>query len=260
MAESLNGGGLLNGTVALVTGASSGIGAATARTLAADGARVAVLARRVDRLTTLEKELRAQGTTVLVLEADVSDPHQAQAAIERTVAQFGRLDTLVNNAGVMYIGPVADAPAEEWERMLAVNVNGLLHMTRAALPHLVRAAQDSPRQVADLVTISSTAGRVARPGAAVYSLTKFGVTAFSESLRQELQPKRVRVGVVEPGTVDTELASHQRDGVREAIAKQVEGMEMLRPQDIADAVSYIVTRERRVAVNELLVRAADQTW
>ncbi|MFG2848895.1 SDR family NAD(P)-dependent oxidoreductase [Kitasatospora sp. NPDC048296] len=250
----------LTGTVALITGASSGIGQATARTLAAAGASVAVLARRVDRLTALADELRARGATALVLEADITDPRQAQAAVEHTVAQLGRLDTLVNNAGTMHAGPVADAPAEEWERMVAVNVNGVLHMTRAALPHLVRAAQDSPRQVADLVTISSTAGRVARAGTAVYSLTKFGVTAFSESLRQELQPQRVRVGVVEPGTVDTELASHQRDGVREAIQRQIQDIEMLRPQDIADAVAYIVTRECRVAVNEMLVRAAEQTW
>jgi NADP-dependent 3-hydroxy acid dehydrogenase YdfG len=250
----------LKDTVALVTGASSGIGAATARTLAAHGAAVAVLARRGDRLAVLAGELRAGGSTVLVVEADITDPGQAQAAVEQTVAELGRLDTVVNNAGVMLTGPVADAPDEEWQRMLAVNVEGLLHVTRAALPHLIRAVQDSPRQVADLVTISSTAGRVARPGTAVYSLTKFGVTAFSESLRQELQPQRVRVGVVEPGTVDTELASHQRAEVRERTTRQIQGMEMLRPQDIADAVAYIVTRERRVAVNEVLVRAAEQTW
>lgn len=250
----------LTGTVALITGASSGIGEATARTLAAEGAAVAVLARRVGRLEALTDELREQGATALVLEADIADPGQARAAVDHAVTRLGRLDTLVNNAGTMYIGPVADAPAGEWERMVDVNVNGMLHMTRAALPHLVRAAQDSPRQVADLVTISSTAGRVARPGAAVYALTKFGANAFAESLRQELQPQRVRVSVVEPGTVDTELASHQRDGVREAVQRQVQGIQVLRPQDIADAVSYIVTRDRRVAVNEMLIRAAEQTW
>lgn len=250
----------LKGTVALITGASSGIGEATARALAAQGAAVAVLARRVDGLTELAEHLRADGATALVLDADITDPEQARAAVERTVAELGRLDILVNNAGTMYTGPVADAPDGEWERMLAVNVEGLLHMTRAALPHLIDAAQDGPRGVADLVTVSSTAGRVARPGTAVYSLTKFGVTAFSESLRQELQPRRVRVGVLEPGTVDTELASHQREGVRDSVAKMIEGMEMLRPQDIADAIAYMVTRDRRVAVNEMLVRAAEQSW
>jgi NADP-dependent 3-hydroxy acid dehydrogenase YdfG len=250
----------LKGTVALVTGASSGIGAAIARALAARGAAVAVLARRADRLDALADDLRADGATALVLDADITDRQQVESAVERAVAELGRLDTVVNNAGVMLNGPVAEAPAGEWDRMLAVNVEGLLHVTRVAIPHLIRAAQDSPRQVADLVTISSTAGRVARPGTAVYSLTKFGVGAFSESLRQELQPKRVRVGVVEPGTVDTELASHLREGVREAVAQQLEGMRVLLPEDIADAVAYMVTRDRRVAVNEMLVRAAEQTW
>ncbi|MCW2930695.1 MAG: short-chain dehydrogenase [Actinomycetia bacterium] len=250
----------LKDTVALITGASSGIGAATARALAARGAAVALLARRADRLEALAEDLRASGATALVVDADITERQDAEAAVERAVAELGRLDTVVNNAGVMLTGPVAEAPAGEWDRMLAVNVEGLLHVTRAAIPHLVRAAQDSPRQVADLVTISSTAGRVARPGTAVYSLTKFGVGAFSEALRQELQPRRVRVGVVEPGTVDTELSSHLRDGVREAVARQLEGMQMLRPEDIADAVAYMVTRDRRVAVNEMLVRAAEQTW
>lgn len=250
----------LTGTVALVTGASSGIGEATARTLAAEGAAVAVLARRGDRLDTLAAELRADGARALVLEADITDKAQASAAVRRTVEELGRLDIVVNNAGIMLTGPVAQAPDGEWERMLAVNVEGLLHVTKAAIPHLVTAAQDGPRQVADLVNISSTAGRVARSGTAVYNLTKFGVNAFAEALRQELQPQRVRVSLVEPGTVDTELASHLRDGVREAVSEQIGEMAPLLPQDIADAVSYIVTRDRRVAVNEVLVRASEQTW
>jgi NADP-dependent 3-hydroxy acid dehydrogenase YdfG len=252
--------GRLQGTVALVTGASSGIGEATARSLAGEGATIAVLARRRDRLEELAGKIRAEGGTVLVVEADITEQQQATAAVERVVAELGRLDTVVNNAGVMLVGPVADAPTEEWERMLAINVQGLLYVTQAALSHLLRAAEDSPRRVADLVNISSTAGRVARPGTAVYSLTKFGVNAFSEALRQEVMQKHLRVSVVEPGTVDTELGSHVRDGLREAIARQVEGMEKLRPEDIADVVSYIVTRDRRVSVNEVLVRASEQTW
>jgi NADP-dependent 3-hydroxy acid dehydrogenase YdfG len=144
--------------------------------------------------------------------------------------------------------------------MLDVNVRGLLHVSRAALPHLVRAAADGPRGVADLVNISSTAGRVARAGTAVYNLTKFGVNAFTEALRQEVLGQRVRVSVVEPGTVTTELTSHLRDGMRQAAQQQTGAIEALRPEDIADAVSYIVTRDRRVAVNEVLVRAAEQTW
>lgn len=251
---------LLTGTVALVTGASSGIGAAAARSLASEGAAVAVVARRRDRLEVLADGIRSGNGTVLVVPADVSDEAQAQAAVERVVSELGRLDTVVNNAGLMLVGPVLDAPTAEWAQMLAVNVQGLLHVTHAALPHLVRAAQDSPRQVADLVTISSTAGRVARPGTAVYNLTKFGVNAFSEALRQEVSGRRVRVSVIEPGTVDTELASHIRDGVRESVQRQTVGIEMLLPEDIADAIRYVVTRHRRVAVNEILVRASEQTW
>lgn len=250
----------LNGTVALVTGASSGIGAATAQTLAVNGAAVALLGRRGERLRTLANEIEANGGAALVLEADITDPEQAKAAVEQTVVDLGRLDTVVNNAGASFVGPVEDAPPQEWDRMIAVNVEGVLHVTRAALPHLVDAARSSPRRVADLVSISSTAGRIARPGQAVYALTKSAVNAFSEALRQELQSKRVRVGVMAPGTVDTELASHLRDGIREAVMQQIAKIELLRPQDVADAVAYVVTRERRVAVNEMLVRAAEQTW
>jgi NADP-dependent 3-hydroxy acid dehydrogenase YdfG len=250
----------LQHTVALVTGASSGIGAATARSLAAEGAAVAVLARRRDRLEELADAIRTDGGTAIVVEADITDRRQADTAVERVISELGRLDTVVNNAGVMHIGPVADAPPQEWDQMLQINVQGLLYVTRAALPHLLRAAEDSPRRVADVVNISSTAGRVARPGTAVYNLTKFGVNGFTEALRQEVMPKRVRVSVVEPGTVDTELSSHLRDDVRQAVEAQVKDLELLRPQDIADAVSYIVTRDRRVAVNEILVRASEQTW
>ncbi|WP_062435632.1 SDR family NAD(P)-dependent oxidoreductase [Herbidospora daliensis] len=252
--------GRLSGTVALVTGASSGIGAATARALAAEGAATALVARRADRLAELAAEIRAGGGTAAVVPADVADRDQARRAVGRVVDGFGRLDIVVNNAGLALVGPAEAAPEDEWDRMLAVNVEGLLHVTRAALPHLVGAAADSSRRVADLVTISSTAGRVARAGQAVYSLTKSGVNAFSESLRQELQPKRVRVGIVGPGTVATELSTHLRDGIREAVAGQIGALELLRPEDVADAVVYVVTRERRVAVNEMLVRAAEQTW
>jgi NADP-dependent 3-hydroxy acid dehydrogenase YdfG len=158
------------------------------------------------------------------------------------------------------VATVADASPDEWDQMLQVNVQGLLYVTRAALPHLLRAAEDSPRRVSDLVNISSTAGRVARPGTAVYNLTKFGLNGFAEALRQEVMQKRVRVSVVEPGTVGTELSSHLGDAARQAVEAQIKDMELLRPEDIADAVSYIVTRDRHVAVNEILVRAAEQTW
>lgn len=166
----------------------------------------------------------------------------------------------MNNAGLMQSAPATEAPLQDWDNMVAVNVQGVLYATHAALPHLIDAAADSPRGVADIVTISSTAGWVARPNTAVYSLTKFGVNAFSEGIRQEVLGKRVRVGVVGPGTVDTEIFSHLTESSREAFEKQTSGMVMLRPEDIADAVLFMVTRDRRVAVNHMLVRAAEQTW
>ncbi|MCV7421794.1 SDR family NAD(P)-dependent oxidoreductase [Mycobacterium yunnanensis] len=250
----------LKATVALVTGASSGIGEATAIALAAEGATVALLARRKDRLDELSVRIQSAGGTALAVEADVSDQSQAAAAVEQVVERLGRLDTVVNNAGLMLIGPAADADPADWDTMLSVNVAGLLYVTRAALPHLIAAAADSPRGVADVVNISSTAGRVARPGTAVYSLTKFGVGAFSEAVRQEVLDKRVRVGLVEPGTVQTEIVNNLSAADREAIERRSPGMVKLEPADIADAVTYMVTRDRRVAVNEILVRSAEQTW
>ncbi|MCV7103223.1 SDR family NAD(P)-dependent oxidoreductase [Mycobacterium palustre] len=250
----------LAGTVALVTGASSGIGAATAKALAARGAAVALLARRADRLAELKGGIESAGGAALVVAADVTDAEQVSAAVRRTVAELGRLDTVVNNAGLMQPAPATEARLQDWDTMVAVNVQGVLYVTRAALPHLIDAAATSPRGVADLVTISSTAGWVSRPGTAVYSLTKFGVNAFSEAVRQEVLGKRVRVGVVGPGTVDTEIFSHLAGPAREAVERQTGDMVKLRPDDIADAVLYMVTRDRRVAVNHMLVRAAEQTW
>jgi NADP-dependent 3-hydroxy acid dehydrogenase YdfG len=250
----------LAGTAALVTGASSGIGAATAVALGRQGARVALVARRRGRLDAVRERIRDQGGVALSVEADISDRDQAPGAVARAVAEFGRLDTLVNNAGIMLLGTALRSSVEDWERMVALNVMGALYITHAALPHLVSAAEDSPRRVADVINVSSTAGRIARPGSGVYALTKFGLTAFSESLRQECLSRRVRVSVVEPGTVDTEILSHVGEDVRQTVQSQVESIEPLLPEDIAEAIVHIVTRDRRVAVNEVLVRAAAQTW
>ena len=250
----------LDGAVALVTGASSGIGEATARRLAAEGASVALVARRRDRLETIAASLASTGRRAIVVETDVVDRDQARRAVERTIAELGRLDILVNSAGLALLGPIAEEPEEEWERMLALNLQAVLTITRAALPHLIRAAGDSARRVSDLVNVSSTAGRVARPSQGVYALTKSGLIAFSESLRQEIQPQRVRVSVIEPGIVQTEIETQLRQEVRDAVSKQTAGVERLLPEDVADAIAYIVTRDRRVAVNEMLVRAGAQTW
>ena len=243
----------LDGTVALVTGASSGIGEATARALAAQGAKVALAARRKDRLDALAAEIGG-----LAIEADVTDREQAIAAVERTASELDRLDTVINNAGVMLLGPAVGAPAEEWDRMVALNVGAVLHVAHAALPHLIAAAEAGPRHVADLVNISSVAGRRATAGSAVYNLTKFGVGAFSESLRQELASRHVRVSLVEPGAVDTELPLHLRAEIREQAAERFRGVERLEAADIADAIAYIVTRPRHVSVNEMLIRPTEQ--
>ena len=246
----------LDGTVALVTGASSGIGEATARTLAALGAKVAIAARRADRLDTIAGEL---GDDALPVVLDATDREQAVAAVERTVGELGRLGIVVNNAGVMLLGPVVDAPVEEWDRMVATNVSGLLYVAHAALPHLLAAAEDGPRGVADLVNISSVAGRRPMSGSAVYNATKFGVNAFTEALRQEVTERHVRVSVVEPGAVATELSSHNRPEIREVIGRNFQDVERLQSDDVADAIAYIVTRRRGVAVNELLIRPTEQT-
>lgn len=248
----------LAGTVALVTGASSGIGEATARELATRGAAVALVARRADRLDALAAEIRDAGGTALAIEADVTERAAAEAAVERAVAELGRLDIVVNNAGVMLLGPIVDAPIEEWERMVNLNVLGLMYVANAAMPHLLKAAGDDPRQTADLVNISSVAGRQVRAGSGVYNATKHAVGAFSESLRQEVTQRHVRVSLVEPGAVSTELAGHNRPEVLSLLAKRFADMERLESEDIADAIAYVVTRPRRVAINEVLVRPTEQ--
>jgi NADP-dependent 3-hydroxy acid dehydrogenase YdfG len=240
----------LEGTVALVTGASSGIGEAAARALAAEGATVAVAARRKDRLDALVAEIGG-----LSIEVDVTDQGQVIAAVERTARELGRLDTVINNAGVMLLGPIVDAPTEEWDRMISLNLLGALHVAHAALPHLLRAAAGEPRRVADLVNVSSVAGRRNGAGGGVYQATKHALGAFSESLRQEVTTRYVRVSLVEPGATATELVRHVREEVRSNLST---GAEPLEAQDIADAILFIVTRPRRVAVNEVLVRPTEQ--
>jgi NADP-dependent 3-hydroxy acid dehydrogenase YdfG len=248
----------LQGTVALVTGASSGIGEAAARDLASRGASVAVVARRKDRLDALVAAIEGDGGTALAIEADITAEAAARGAVEQTVEAFGRLDTVVNNAGVMLLGAALDAPLEEWQRMVAINLEGLLYVTYAAMHHLVDAATKDPRHVADVVNISSVAGRRATAGSAVYNLTKHGVGAFSEGLRQELAGKDVRVSLVEPGATATELTDHLRPEVREGLRPAFAGVQRLEAQDIADAIAYIVTRPAYVAVNEILIRPTRQ--
>ncbi len=248
----------LDGTVALVTGASSGIGEATARALAAQGAKVAVAARRLERLERLASEIGGGGHTALAIQSDITDQAQAINAVDRTVDELGRLDIVVNNAGQMLLGPIENAPTEEWDRMIDLNLKGLINTTHAALPHLLSAAEDSQRGCADVVNISSVAGRIARAGSGVYNLTKHGVGAFSESFRQEFADRKVRTTIIEPGAVDTELSDHIRDGVREQTRERFADMQMLEAADIADAIAYAVTRPWHVSLNEILIRPTEQ--
>jgi len=244
----------LTGTVALVTGASSGIGAATARELAARGASVALVARRGDRLRALAERIAAAGGTARVVEADVMAADQVAAAIEQTVRSLGRLDILINNAGAARPGPFVDGRVADWEHMVRLNLLGSLYCARAALPHLLRAAEDGPRNVADLVNISSLSGRTVRVGSAVYSATKQAMNAYSESLRQEVAGRRVRVCVLEPAAVSTELFPPEVRDRRRA----ERGFPPLEAEDVADAIAYAVTRPGHVAVSDLLIRPTCQ--
>lgn len=241
--------GPLCGAVAMVVGASGGIGAAIARSLSDRGAAIALVGRRADRLDELAGEMRSRGGSAVTLAADITDAHRAETTVAGAVEQLGRLDLLVNCAGVLIPGDAVATTSAAYAEMVSVNVLGLAYVTLAALPHLVKAAADGPRGVADLVNISSVSGRHAYPNASGYTMTKFGVTGFSESLRQELAPSSVRVAVVEPGAVDTGLVDHRTRKVAHA---------PLAPADVADAVSYIVTRPCGVAVNCLTVRPTGQ--
>jgi NADP-dependent 3-hydroxy acid dehydrogenase YdfG len=243
----------LSGKVALVTGASSGIGSATAVALAGAGAAVAVGARRRDRLDALAGRLRDGGATVLVLDLDVTDEGSCAAAVRRTREELGGLDVLVNNAGVMLLGTIVGADPEDWRRMLSTNVLGVLYMTHAAIDGMVEQGSG------DIVNLSSVAGRVARKGAGVYNASKWAVNAFSESLRQEVTGRGVRVGLVEPGAVTTELTDHiTQPDAKAASEKMYTSMQSLEADDIARAVLYMVTQPPHVAVNEILVRPTDQ--
>jgi NADP-dependent 3-hydroxy acid dehydrogenase YdfG len=243
----------LAGKVAAITGASSGIGEATALALAKAGASVTLAARRGDRISELAKRIEADGGRALAIETDVTDESQANAFVRETKEQLGRLDVLVNNAGVMLLGPVIGADTEEWRRMIEVNLLGLLYCTHAALP--IMGEQGSGH----IVNISSVAGRFANFGSAVYNLTKFGVNAFSEALRQEVTPAKVKVTVIEPGFVATELQGHNTHPmVLETLEKMRQEMEPLEAGDIAEAILYAVAAPDRVAVNEVLVRPAGQ--
>jgi len=245
----------LSGKVALITGASSGIGEATALLLAEEGAKVVVVARRKDRLDTLKEDIERRGGEAYVIEADIMEKATCKEVIDKTLKQYGQLDILINNAGVMLLGPVAKAPIKEWENMINLNVLSLMYLTHAALPAMIKAKSGH------IVNISSVAGRVAKANSAVYNASKWGVNAFTEALRQELVNDKlgIRTTLIEPGAVDTELASHNRPEIQETLKQRWQGIDKkLEAKDIASAIVYAVSQPEHVNVNEILIRPTSQ--
>ena len=246
--------GQLDGKVAAITGASGGIGAATAELFAAEGAKVALIARRHDRLVELANRIEADGGEALPIEADITDHGKVEAVIAQIAGQWESLDLLVNNAGVMLLGPVDGADVEEWRRMIEINVLGLLYSTREAIP-LMRDSGGG-----HIVNLSSVAGRTANLGSAVYNLTKWGVVGFSEALRQEALHSNIRVTCVEPGFVATELQGHNQNPVVVEALEKMRGEigDVLESEDVARAILYAVAQPDHVAVNEVMVRPTRQ--
>jgi clavulanate-9-aldehyde reducatase len=245
---------MIEGKVVAITGASSGIGEATALACVEAGAKVALAARRTDRIEDLAQRIRDGGGEAVAIATDVADEASARAFVEGAREQLGGLHGLVNNAGVMLLGPVEGADMDQWRTMVDVNCLGLLYCTHAALPIM------REEGAGHIVNVSSVAGRVASLGSAVYNLTKWGVVGFSEGLRQEALHANVRVTIIEPGFVETELQGHNEGNpiVMEAIDKMREQMDPLQASDIADAIAYALTRPQHVAINEVLIRPTKQ--
>jgi NADP-dependent 3-hydroxy acid dehydrogenase YdfG len=239
------------GRVAVVTGASSGIGEATARALAAAGYRVALLARRVDRITALAEEL---GNGSIAIAADVTDRDSIVAAAQRVQGELSGADVLVNNAGVMLLGPFDTAQRDDYRQMIEVNLLGVITTTEVFLDQLKTGAGE---RGADIVNVSSVAGRTARAGNGVYAATKWGMNGWSESLRRELLPD-VRVTLIEPGAVATELPTHITHAETKQGTEQLYSQVEVTAEDIAEVIAFAVGRPRRLAIHEILLRPAGQ--
>jgi NADP-dependent 3-hydroxy acid dehydrogenase YdfG len=247
----------LSGRVAVVTGASSGIGAATAKRLAASGAQVAVLARRADRLETLVKEIEQAGGTALALPVDVTDAAALRTTAERIADELGTVDLLFTNAGVMLPAPVEELPVQQWQHQIDLNVTGLMNTIGAFVPQLIAAAAE--KGLADLVNTSSIAAQNIFPNFAVYSGTKAYVTHLSRTLRAELGAKDVRVSAIEPGIVGTELQSHVTDaGARDWLDGSKQAMTWLEPEDIAEAVAFLAEQPARVNLQQITIMPTRQ--
>lgn len=237
---------LLKNTVALVTGASSGIGRAVALKLAANGAAVVLVARRADHLKELAMEIEVNKGRALVVPIDITTFGGAEKAIKQAIKAYGRLDTVVNAAGVMTNGPSTDVPVSDWDAMIDINVRGLIYITRASLPHLLEAVKTSPRNVTDVVNVSSVVCRRPAPDNSVYTATKSAINGATEAWRQEFAKKAVRFSLVEPGATQSEVCDNEED--------KLEQIDWLRADDLADSVLFIVTSPKRVSINEIVLR------
>lgn len=246
----------LEGMVAIVTGASSGIGAATAVALAQAGARLSLLARREDKLVALSDQIADQKLhRPIQFVTDVADQGQVAHAVAETIKQFSRIDILINNAGVMYLGPVDGADPNDWRRMFEINVLGLMYSTHAVLPIMKR------QKSGHIVNISSVSGKVVSSRSAAYSATKFAVGAFSEGLRQEVTSSKIKVTTIAPGAVATELTDHITHAeTQKSVKDWVSTMSALSSEDIANAILYAVCQPPSVNVNEIVVRPTDQAF
>jgi NADP-dependent 3-hydroxy acid dehydrogenase YdfG len=245
--------GKLNGKVAIVTGASSGIGEATALALAANGAYVALTARRVERLHEVAQRIEQSGSQAIAIENDITNPKEVDAMVQQVKQKWGHIDILVNNAGLMLLGPVLNADITDWQRMVNTNLLGTMYATHAVLPIM------ESEHGGDIVNISSVAGRTTRSGAAVYNATKWGVNAFSDALRQEVTKDHIRITMIEPGYVATELREHiTNPQARQEADAYGQTIHELQSEDIASAVIYAVTQPPYVSINEILIRPTEQ--
>lgn len=241
--------------VVIITGASAGIGAATAIALAAEGAKVALVARRGDRLDALASQITAAGGEALAIVADITDDAQIQTLVDKTKTTWGQIDILVNNAGIAAIGEIAKSNPADWRRMIDLNLVALMNLTHAVLPIL------QAQGAGHIVNISSVAGRTVRVGIGGYNVSKWGVNAFSEVLRQEVSSQNIRVTVIEPGMVNTEINDHIIDPIaKQRSEERRKSITPLESEDIAAAIVYAVTQPARVNVNEILIRPTTQTW
>lgn len=239
--------------IAIVTGASSGIGYFTCLALSKAGLKVAAGARRIDKLKVLEREITKNNQEVFIQSLDVSKKADCDLFVDSVVKKWGRVDILINNAGLMPLSFFTNAKVDEWERMIDVNIKGVLYCTSAVIPHMLK------EKSGHIVNMSSVAGRIVFAGGTIYCATKHAITAFSEGLRKELSPKyNIRVTCIEPGAVSTELLETITDESMSGFIQATKNMEILQSEDIAKAVLYAIQAPRHVNVNEILIRPTAQ--